>query len=210
LKLKNIGILLLTIICQEIYGQNGLQFKRIDVVGDSVELEVTVGFTFGAGETCPNLTGFSIDDNYETLILLMYYDVSGAWPQLGCVTVDTIRFKNETNKMILKGLTYSIFEGDTSLNVISESSILLTNIDYKESYPNFIIYPNPSRDLLVVKSCRKWEELIYSITNQLGEILLIGNMVGYETTINTEKLENGIYFIQIGDKQKQTFKIIKK
>jgi hypothetical protein len=49
----------------------------------------------------------------------------------------------------------------------------------------------------------------YVITDNLGEIIQEGKLESKSSTIELKELSEGIYFINIGDKEKQIFKIVK-
>jgi hypothetical protein len=49
----------------------------------------------------------------------------------------------------------------------------------------------------------------YVITDDLGKIIQEGKLESKSSTIELKEFSDGIYFINIGDKEKQIFKIVK-
>ena len=81
------------------------------------------------------------------------------------------------------------------LSIIIEDE---TGIDDNIKESHLTVYPNPTKDVLIIKN----EELKienYSILNLAGQILIQGNLSGETTIINVKSLPNGMYFIKVGD-----------
>jgi PKD repeat protein len=74
----------------------------------------------------------------------------------------------------------------------------LTGIEEISNSPNFIIYPNPSNNVVTLKLHNNENEekniLIYDISGKLVTSL---NFTSNEISINTTELNNGVYFIQL-------------
>lgn len=73
----------------------------------------------------------------------------------------------------------------------------------------FSIFPNPTNDIIHINTSNSLINESYSIANTLGQTLLIGKLENERSTINVQTLPAGIYFLQLGNKQKQSYKIIK-
>ena len=73
----------------------------------------------------------------------------------------------------------------------------------------FSIFPNPANDILHINTSTSLTSESYSIVNTLGQTILNGKIENDNTTINVQTLQSGIYFLQIGSKQTQSYKIIK-
>lgn len=91
----------------------------------------------------------------------------------------------------------SIFKLDltTGLNNVSKSDA------------NTKIYPNPSCDAINITTTL--DSFSYSILDKLGKNLLIQKSQNKTETINTDFLDDGIYFIQIMDEKGKILKIEK-
>ena len=71
-------------------------------------------------------------------------------------------------------------------------------------------YPNPVSENITIKSNNSISGLPYCITDQIGRTIKIGTLNTNETNIDMNPLNSGIYFIKIGQPEKQTLKIVKK
>nr|MCR5036431.1 T9SS type A sorting domain-containing protein [Bacteroidales bacterium] len=72
----------------------------------------------------------------------------------------------------------------------------------------FAIYPNPSNNVLFVKTCHGASlQSEYRITNILGETVISGRIASENQQINVSSLPEGIYFISIGN---ATMKFLKR
>lgn len=73
----------------------------------------------------------------------------------------------------------------------------------------FSIYPNPANDILHINTSNSLADESYNIVNTLGQTVLNGKLENERSTIDVQTLQSGIYFLQIGSKQTQSYKIIK-
>jgi hypothetical protein len=73
-----------------------------------------------------------------------------------------------------------------------------------ENENEFVIYPNPSHDVLFVKTCQGASlQSEYRITNIMGQTLMTGEITSENKQIDVSSLTNGIYFITFaGETQK--------
>ena len=81
------------------------------------QTEVTVFFPFGHEQACPTLTGYTVEPGAVTAFISLYYDVSGAWPQVGCWNTSLIVSDAMPDIVYANLRTFSIMEGDTSVVV---------------------------------------------------------------------------------------------
>ena len=77
-------------------------------------------------------------------------------------------------------------------------------IDEFDNENGLIIYPNPSHDVLFVKTCHGASlQSEYRITNIMGQTLMTGEITSENQQIDVSSLTNGIYFITFaGETQK--------
>lgn len=73
----------------------------------------------------------------------------------------------------------------------------------------FSIYPNPTDNEIHVNTMENMLGLPYTIYDQLGKSVITGKLNEHNSTIKTENLSKGVYFLSIGDKIKTNKKIIK-
>lgn len=70
------------------------------------------------------------------------------------------------------------------------------------------IFPNPARDAITIKGNNNIHGSTYTITNQAGKLVLKGRL-NENSTIDISTLSSGVYFLNLGEKSHQTYKIIK-
>jgi len=87
---------------------------------------------------------------------------------------------------------------------------LLTEIQNTDFYPTPKIYPNPANDILSIQSPSTIPGSIYIIYDQFGREVLHGKLINENTSVGLKHLPAGPYFVQIGEKRKQTILLIKK
>ena len=67
------------------------------------------------------------------------------------------------------------------------------------------VYPNPAKDILIIKSdvlemCHGASLQEYTITNITGQIMMRGTISSDNQQVDVSNLENGMYFIKVGEK----------
>ena len=74
---------------------------------------------------------------------------------------------------------------------------------------NFSIYPNPATNLITIEADHTLNKSPYSITDQTGRQILKGELNEKINTLDISQLAVGFYFLQIGELNKEVFKIMK-
>jgi hypothetical protein len=74
----------------------------------------------------------------------------------------------------------------------------------------FTVYPNPAQDKINVKATATLSGLGYSISDQIGRPVLSGILTSNESSIDSNQLAQGIYFLKIDQFNNQVVKIIKR
>ncbi|MFC2097011.1 YCF48-related protein [Bacteroidota bacterium] len=72
------------------------------------------------------------------------------------------------------------------------------------------VFPNPAIDIITIKANNSLIGADYNIFDQSGRIVLTGKILDETSFININHLETGIYFLQVEELSKQSFKVIKK
>ncbi len=116
---------------------------------------------------------------------------------------------------------FSTWSGDLSGNTNPETILIDANknvivtflnisyIQYPEENATITVSPNPFANKLEIKSYGDCALKQYQVINSAGQIVLTGSLYE-ETSINTECLTQGIYFLKIlNDSFLNTFKIVK-
>ena len=100
--------------------------------------------------------------------------------------------------------TDSIYQIDISNTNTGISQDALTN------KLGFSIYPNPATDEITIELSGSKAGSTYSIFDQTGKKILNGKLNDESTIVDIKNLTEGIYLFQVGEKQMQSFKVIKK
>ncbi len=127
-------------------------------------------------------------------------------------------FANKTIKVDEKFKYNFLIDANNQSTFGAERFYLTTSISTsikelsKESFCS--IYPNPTTDKLnIALNSTKEGNYNYTVFNQLGQVILLGNLElknGKPATINTQEINSGIYFIQVTNgSESQTIKFIK-
>lgn len=168
-------------------------------------------FTNGVYEVCP--------DDTITFELGLPYNTNIQW------TADGNPITGETSSLI--EITSSYTTGIINYNVCGSPSIcpnylqclgVSLNVQFVECATvgiednigfdlNYRIYPNPSNSFVTIKSNFESFGTDYTISDQLGRIVLSGYLKSEYTEISIQEFSNGIYFIKIGNNN--TFRLMK-
>ncbi len=70
--------------------------------------------------------------------------------------------------------------------------------------------PNPTSDVVRIKTITNFEGVLYFVTDNNGNQIFSGLLESNETSIDLSRYAAGCYFVQIGEDKKQTYKIIRK
>lgn len=87
-----------------------------------------------------------------------------------------------------------------------QTKLLVTGLEESEFQKPIMVFPNPTTSELYVQIENNAEPLQINILNAEGKIIAQQNMETDLTQISFEPMEAGIYFIQIIDKQTNSFK----
>ena len=192
-----IGFFSLILISNKVISQQNLQVTRLNNSCDTLVVRTSVWFSFGFQSTCPQLANYETVSNSDTMELNLYYNVSGAWPQVGCEKLDTIISKILPNVSILKCVAYSVNDNDTAFESSTQIQICsLTGIEKINNDSFSLIFPNPFSTQLNVQYIGN-EQTTISIYDFVGQQIIISKKFTNTTAINVEQLAEGIYFYEI-------------
>lgn len=107
--------------------------------------------------------------------------------------------------------TDSGFEATTTLyyNHITLIFTTVSSVDDFNLSEDITVYPNPTSELITVKIDPILLGQTYSIIDQVGRQVLTGTLTSEISTIQINELPIGMYFLKIGEQEKQTFKFVK-
>jgi hypothetical protein len=100
----------------------------------------------------------------------------------------------------------SLWNNSTRLTYKYSTATLSPQLYTKE---DITIYPNPAGDVITIKGNISIHGSSYSITDQSGKLVLRGRLINENSTIDVSTLANGIYFLQLGERSRHSFKVIK-
>ena len=127
--------------------------------------------------------------------------------------IDTAFFNYTNNQSFTNSKINELIKDSFSVGVDCYSQTLSINeFNPQTPHKEWFVYPNPVRNLLQVHSAKELTTIQYRILNNRSQIILQGtqHLKNGKLEINTERLESGVYFIQIfSDGKKETHKILK-
>ncbi|MDG2042730.1 MAG: T9SS type A sorting domain-containing protein [Bacteroidia bacterium] len=139
-----------------------------------------------------------------------FKDLSNVGQYSGVLT-DTLLVSNVT--LLNDG---EIFRCLVTVNDCSDTSetVLLTigKVDVSELAltKDYAVYPNPTKGIVFISTKASLLGASYTVYSSSGALIRNGSITSEITTLDIQDLQEGIYFIQLGDDIQQSFKIIKK
>ena len=125
---------------------------------------------------------------------------------------DTLVIANlsiSNNNQYFRCITSSSSCTDTSnLAVLTVTNTV--NIADIVSNNEFIIFPNPSREIITIKTKYNMHNSTYRIIDQQGRVFMLGKLTDEITSINIEFLSDGAYIFQIDGKIEKKFNVLKR
>ena len=71
------------------------------------------------------------------------------------------------------------------------------------------VFPNPASDFISIESSFVNPNSSYTIFEQTGRKVLTGSLTNKTTLVDIKQLKQGVYFIQLGNRNKQKIQLIK-
>lgn len=216
-------ILLLLFIPTFSFSQSGT-FDVVFTTTDSMVYD-TPGAYMSIHATIHNL---SSTDSVELNILKQFIDIPATWETAICTNIcypssvssvnlalapadsQELVFYFYTDLVADSGYAKILF---TNMNVPSDFVIQgyhgitqsTVGVSEKEDLP-FSVYPNPSTDVIHVKSN---SNELYSISDAFGRVVLTGRLASLQSSLTIGHLSKGVYFLTLGGKGNQSVKIVK-
>ena len=97
--------------------------------------------------------------------------------------------------------------GDMDYWVVKLSSSV--GVNEISEFNEFSVYPNPTSNHITLKVNNQLIGAVYIICDNMGKMVMSGQIKSENFIIDLDNLSNGIYLFSIGDNNKQTFKVIK-
>lgn len=176
----------------------GAASQAVSVEDDTLTVIQTASFCLGFNADCPHVISYTIDVVNDEVIIDAYYDLTGAWPQVGCTSKDTIR------EVIAYGTYNIIFNThvigiDTNYMAESDTTwlIVLNQNEIDGLMEEVIISPNPTSGNVKITSNANFNGMNSQIFNASGRML--GNIRIENGVVHLAELSllRGIYFIRL-------------
>ncbi len=101
--------------------------------------------------------------------------------------------------------------GDTVYtSTLDISEIEIVGIDKGAFMENISVYPNPASDVISIKVSDNVPGQTFTLVDQSGRQVLIGQLNERTTSVDISHLEAGTYFCQVGDDEPQTIIFMKR
>lgn len=95
-------------------------------------------------------------------------------------------------------VTGTSFLGCTVMSTVTIVTSTATCLGLNESdFLTASVYPNPAKDMITVSLAKNYDNCSIQVFDAYGKLVLTEQLIGTETTLQTGKLQNGIYFYQI-------------
>ena len=118
-----------------------------------------------------------------------------------------IRRYETRDEQALPGINYYRLQQidiDQHINYSPVRSIL-----FKQGEPIILIYPNPVQHQLTIQSATALNNMPYILSDVQGRILMQGSLNDRINTLSFTTLSKGLYFLQLGEGDKQVFRVVR-
>jgi hypothetical protein len=108
--------------------------------------------------------------------------------------------------------SYACIVTSGSCSIISNSAVLnitKTGMNNLINKNIFSVYPNPANDLITIQADKVLPNITYTILDQTGREVLSGTLKNKTELVNISNLARGFYFVQVGEMDKEIFKLVK-
>ena len=107
------------------------------------------------------------------------------------------------------GTHYYVCDPHASLGMKGMITVSSLSLPENQLKMTIVLFPNPTTDLITIKSTENILGSTYSVVDGLGKTVLAGKLDTASVTVDTSPLAAGLYFFRIGNETSQTFKILK-
>ena len=203
--LDDIGIWNRALTQQEITDiYNGCQLAvNTQPANQAININNNAQFVVGSSDT--NATY-----QWQTDLGLGFQNISNAGQYNGA-TNDTLSVSNVT--MSNDNQPFRCIINNGSCADTSNVAVLTINnnvgINITAQHNLFSVFPNPAHNIISVKADHKLIGSAFTIYDNTGNAVQSGKINAADTTIELSNLSGGVYLFSVGEKIKQTFKIIK-
>ena len=125
--------------------------------------------------------------------------------QTATLTVSSVTTTNDNQKF-----RCIVSDGDCiDTSEIATLTIGKADVPERSLTKDFTVYPNPTKDVVFISTKASFTGTSYTVYSSSGALIRNGSITSEITTLDIQDLQEGIYFIQLGDNIQQSFKFIK-
>lgn len=116
-----------------------------------------------------------------------------------------------TSYTITQSGNYSVVATNNFGCQSSSISMFVTyvGVDEIDMLEHVVLYPNPVKDNVSLITDVRLQGYVYSLTDNLGKMIIKGVINSERTVIDLQELQTGLYFLTIEGQGKKTYKLIK-
>jgi|AntAceMinimDraft_16_1070373.scaffolds.fasta_scaffold03989_1 hypothetical protein len=211
----NIIIVLLTLITTSLNGQVFIGSDvSAQVVSETLIIDQVASFTIGFENTCPDLQFYEFYITNESMMVELFYDITGAWPQVGCSEYDQILINPFDTTICNLSVATNIITYDslgTGIDTIFQADLdtfnfCETSIDQHYQNQKIEIFPNPTNDKLYIEYQGNLKIIEIFINDMKGN--LVKSLNPNQKEFDIKCLTRGNYVLQIRTEKNVISKII--
>lgn len=176
-------------------------------------------YEFSSADNNPTLTFIPLKSGVGNPTCILYYGTSASGlPGYGVKPNIPFQLNASKGERLYFYYTYAHPNGGERNNAADKLSYVvgscvdeyadINSIEFVERNVDFQVYPNPTRNYVTVKSSSTTFHV--RVTDPVGKLILVCDVLGSETKINLSDLSQGIYFIEVQHGiVRETFKVLK-
>jgi hypothetical protein len=148
----------------------------------------------------------------------IYKNISGTWTQVGS-DIDgeaANDYSGWSVSLSSDGSTVAVGVPQGSINGGNSGKVEVFSLNGTSSVLNTLndvsinLYPNPTSDAVHIHASAELIGASYRVITSYGSEVLQGNIIGIDKQLDLRDLAEGVYFINVGDKLQQSFKVMQK
>lgn len=158
----------------------------------------------GFGSLTIDLSNVFIDNDNDPLKLI----VSSSDEDIvtGSITDQTLTITERSEGAVEMTVIASDEKGGSTEE---KFNVVITNVLDVTRHEKTIVYPNPTKDMLVIQLGQPWQGLL-RIVDHSGKQILTQSVKGTEFTLDVSQLQRGLYFLQLeNNKGSRILKLVK-
>lgn len=175
---------------------------------------ISVSANNSCGASAPQTIGISVNTIDASVSIsgttLTANASGGTYQWINCINNLPILGQTNQNFLATANGSYAVIVtkngcSDTSscYNIVSVGIAKIALLD------DLMLYPNPSNDIITIKTNNNGLGLTFNITDQTGRHVMAGKLNNETTSFDISQLEAGIYFFQVVQ-SRRVYKVIKK